>query len=67
MNGYKWVPNALSFSRIPLAFGVAICALKNQWIAAFIFLVIGLLTDGLDGFFAVRLNAKSDFGGKFLG
>ncbi len=66
MNGYKWIPNALSLSRAPIAFGIAICALNGQWIAAFVVLVIGLLTDLLDGFLAIRLNAKSDFGGKFL-
>lgn len=66
MNIYKWIPNALSFSRTPIAFVVAIYALRNQWTIAFIFLAIGLLTDGLDGFLAVRLNVKSDFGGKFL-
>jgi len=66
MSGYEWIPSALSLSRIPLGFTVAICALENQWKLAFAFGAVGLLTDWLDGFLADRLGAKSDLGGKLF-
>jgi len=60
----KMIPNTLSLSRIPL--GILVCwfAIHNQHLAAFICLVIGLISDGLDGYLAVKLNAKTERGGK---
>jgi len=58
----RYLPNALTFSRLLLALPLGILILQQEFAMA---LGIGFLagvTDGLDGFFARRLNAFSRFG-----
>jgi phosphatidylglycerophosphate synthase len=63
LNGkWKWIPNALTCSRPILAFGIAVCASQGRWRTAFALLVIGLLTDWLDGFLVIKLDAVSNLG-----
>jgi cardiolipin synthase len=58
----KYLPNALTFTRLLLALPLGILILRQEYQLA---LGVGFLagvTDGLDGFFARRLNAFSRFG-----
>jgi cardiolipin synthase len=58
----QYLPNALTFSRLLLALPLGVLILREQYELA---LGVGFLagvTDGLDGFFARRLNAYSRFG-----
>ncbi|MEK7067931.1 MAG: CDP-alcohol phosphatidyltransferase family protein, partial [Patescibacteria group bacterium] len=43
-----------------------ICALQYYWLATAIISVLAFATDGLDGWLAHWLNAKSDLGGRFI-
>ena len=59
------IPNLLSFSRLPILFIiVALLCIQVKWAstAAFVFFVIGALTDWADGYFARKMNLISDFG-----
>ena len=59
------IPNLLTFSRLPILFFiVALLCLQGGWTstAAFIFFVIGALTDWADGYFARKMGMVSDFG-----
>lgn len=62
----KYVPNALSLSRIPLSVALFIAAWHEMWESAAIFLVVALLTDALDGWVARHYNVESDFGADVL-
>ena len=59
------IPNLLTFSRLPILFIiVALLCIQVKWAstAAFVFFVIGALTDWADGYFARKMNLISDFG-----
>jgi len=58
----KWLPNALTFSRLVLASFAAGFALQHDWGAALWLLLAALLTDFLDGLAAKKLHASSTFG-----
>lgn len=62
----SWIPNLVSLSRFPLAYGTYFCANEGWWLAAFFVIIISRATDWLDGFLAVKLNARSDLGRRFL-
>ncbi|MBI2355918.1 MAG: CDP-alcohol phosphatidyltransferase family protein [Candidatus Doudnabacteria bacterium] len=63
----RQIPNAISAIRVALAYPVASYALADQWTLSFWLLVIGWLTDFLDGFVAKRLKVadKNEFGKKW--
>jgi len=63
---YKWIPNAVSVSRGLLSVFIFIYALEHYWLAAAIISVLAFATDGLDGWLAHWLDAKSDLGGKLI-
>ncbi|MGC6455041.1 MAG: CDP-diacylglycerol--glycerol-3-phosphate 3-phosphatidyltransferase [Coraliomargaritaceae bacterium] len=59
------IPNLLTFSRLPILFIiVGLLHSPGAWTstAAFLFFVIGSLTDWADGYFARKMNLVSDFG-----
>ena len=58
----KHIPNILTIFRILLIPFIIFFITKNDYIFAFVFLLISGLTDVLDGFIARRLNLISDFG-----
>ena len=62
----KWIPNALSVSRIILAPFIVISAVHHNWPAAFWLLLISLATDFFDGMLAKKLHAETEFGKKIL-
>jgi phosphatidylglycerophosphate synthase len=62
----KQIPNALSISRIFFGAGVLVASLYSSWIIAFYLFIIGLFTDWLDGYLAIKLCAKSRTGELYL-
>jgi CDP-diacylglycerol--glycerol-3-phosphate 3-phosphatidyltransferase len=56
------IPNALSLLRLLLLIPILICLSKGQRIWALGLIVIGVISDFLDGILARRLNQKSDLG-----
>lgn len=66
MLSLKWVPNALSLSRILWGSAIFISACKDNWKWAFSYLLLGMASDWLDGYLAVKLNARSELGEKYL-
>lgn len=65
-NSYEFpdinLPNALSFSRMVLPFGVVLSLLGEQVGTAIIILTIAGLTDFFDGYIARKYNLVSQFG-----
>lgn len=63
----KQAPNMVSLSRIGFGWWVLTATLvDNDWRSAFLWLLIGLSTDYLDGWLAVKLNAITDFGKRWV-
>lgn len=62
----RFVPNALTLSRIPVALAVLLLSSQEAWLAAWICLVVGALTDALDGYLANRWNCRTSLGGQIL-
>lgn len=62
----KYVPNALSLSRIPLSVALFIFAMNEYWSWAATCMMFALITDGLDGAIARRYKLESKFGGDVL-
>lgn len=62
----RFIPNILSLSRLPIAVVVMWLSWTEEWRLATVFLLIGLLTDALDGALARRFNVTSSFGGDVL-
>lgn len=59
------LPNLLTLARIPLLFAVAMCAVADfpgAATLAFVFFVLGAVTDWLDGYVARRTGQISAFG-----
>lgn len=56
------VPNALTLSRVPIGLLILIAGAHQAWPWAFGLLLVGLLTDWLDGYIAVSFNARTQLG-----
>lgn len=60
---WKWLPNAISVSRaFPLSVLIFVCAHQGRWTAAAILSVVAIASDPIDGWLAVKLDARSKFG-----
>ena len=59
---FKWLPNALTATRLLLSVPIFAFALEQQWTAAFWLLMVALVTDFFDGLAARKLNAYSKLG-----
>ena len=62
---YVNVPNLLTFSRIPIMFGILIflyAPFSGASTVALVLFAIGAITDWADGYFARKLGLISDFG-----
>ncbi|HEY1111377.1 MAG TPA: CDP-alcohol phosphatidyltransferase family protein [Opitutaceae bacterium] len=64
MNAKKNLPNLLSGARIALMPAVLLAAIGGSRLWFTVLLAAALATDALDGFFARRFNAFTDFGRK---
>lgn len=62
----RYVPNVLSLSRIPLSVAMFLFALDERWVWAATLMMVGLLTDALDGAIARKFHLESKFGGEVL-
>lgn len=62
----RYVPNALSLSRIPLSIALFIFAMNEVWGWAVLCFSIALATDALDGEIARRFKVESSLGGNIL-
>ncbi|MEM9402902.1 MAG: CDP-alcohol phosphatidyltransferase family protein [Pseudomonadota bacterium] len=58
----NWIPNAISTARILLIIPVLELILRQQYDIALLLFVIAGLSDGLDGYLAVKFNWVSRFG-----
>ncbi len=58
----RYLPNALTISRLLLALPLGIFILRQEFELALVTGLLAGMTDALDGFFARRLNAFSRFG-----
>ncbi|NND69158.1 MAG: CDP-alcohol phosphatidyltransferase family protein [Halioglobus sp.] len=58
----KWLPNALTCSRLVLALPLAYLILQQEFFYALLLGAVAGITDLLDGFFARRLQALSRLG-----
>jgi len=59
---FKWLPNALTLSRMLLAIPIFLAASQEAWTWAFWLFIAALLTDFFDGLAAKKLNAKTRLG-----
>lgn len=62
----RYVPNALTLSRIGLAVFVLIYILGDNFSLALVLFMLGLTTDFFDGAIARRYGVQTTLGGKFL-
>lgn len=62
MKHLRFLPNALTLSRILLCPIIITLLFKNQFLLSFVLYALGALTDFFDGFLARRLNAKTHLG-----
>lgn len=60
----KMMPNIVSLSRVIIAPFIVLSAVNNSWQLAFALVALGLLTDWLDGWLAIKLNVVSGTGEK---
>ena len=58
----KWLPNALTISRIFIAPFITFFALKQSWQLALCLILIAWMTDFFDGLLAKELDAETKFG-----
>lgn len=61
---FRWLPNALTISRVFLAAGMLAAGIHRAWAVAFMLFLAALTTDFLDGLAAKKLNARSHLGGE---
>jgi len=62
---HRYIPNALSLSRIILAILVIVASFRLDvvtYVATLGMLVVAAITDGLDGYFARRWRVTSELG-----
>lgn len=64
MNIYKKLPNIITFSRLVLTLFIIIFGLLKHYNIGLVFCILASLTDFLDGFFARKFKASSNFGAK---
>lgn len=62
----RWLPNLVSISRAVISPFVVISAIGDNWFQAFVLFNLGFASDGIDGWLAEKLNAKTWIGGKIL-
>lgn len=62
----KYIPNALSLSRVPLSVVLFWALYNDRWELATLLFMIALATDAVDGWFARRFNVTSKLGGDIL-
>jgi cardiolipin synthase (CMP-forming) len=62
----KSLPNVISLSRVPIGGAVAVAAFTEHWTAALGLLLLGALTDVIDGEVARRLGYTSPLGAKVV-
>jgi phosphatidylglycerophosphate synthase len=58
----KHLPNMVTVSRILFGVGVYVFAVEGRWIMALICLTGGWTSDALDGYLAIKLNARTKIG-----
>src|SRR5690348_6111564 len=61
----KWLPNAITFSRLVLGISAFIAAVQQNWAIALWLLLTALSTDFFDGLIARKIDATSAFGENF--
>lgn len=61
-HNFKWLPNALTLTRLGLAVPVCLSAANGRWALGFWLLLIAFTTDFLDGLAAKKLNAQTELG-----
>lgn len=59
---FRWVPNALTFSRAALGVTAFVATINGNWALAFWLLYAAFTTDFLDGLAAKKLNAETNLG-----
>lgn len=62
MSFKKIAPSMVSLLRIPLGFLVCYYAVNDRWVVAYVLLAGAEFTDALDGWLAIRLDARSHIG-----
>jgi phosphatidylglycerophosphate synthase len=60
---WRWLPNALSFSRGALSVPIYLAAANEHWVIGFWMMAFALTTDFFDGLAAKKLHAQSVIGG----
>ncbi len=59
---FKWLPNAITATRLLLSVPIFAAVLHERWLLAFLLFLAALATDFLDGLAAKKLQAHSSFG-----
>lgn len=62
---FRWLPNAITSSRLLIGILAFIAALQQNWATALWLLLAALLTDFFDGLVARKFDATSKFGEDF--
>jgi cardiolipin synthase len=60
----RWLPNAISLSRIVLVWPILWLIVEDEFVWAFILIVVAGLSDGIDGYLAKRFDWGSPLGAK---
>jgi cardiolipin synthase len=60
---FKFLPNAISIGRMVLVAPLALFIVEGRYAAALLVLVVGGLSDGLDGFLAKQFDWRTRIGG----
>jgi len=58
----SWLPNAISLSRIVLVMPILWLMVADEFVWAFVLIVIASLSDGIDGYLAKRFNWSTRLG-----
>jgi cardiolipin synthase len=60
----RWIPNAISLSRIVLVWPILWLIVEDQFVWAFVLIIIAGLSDGIDGYLANKFDWASPLGAK---
>ena len=60
----RWIPNAISISRIVLVWPILWLIVNDEFVWAFLLIVIAGLSDGIDGYLAKRFKWDTPLGAK---
>ena len=60
----RWIPNAISLSRIVLVWPILWLIVHDDFLWAFVLIVIAALSDGIDGYLAMRFDWGTPLGAK---